>query len=93
MNACRSVCGPIRLLIPARRRAADDPPGAVAVQAAAVGAQEHRPVAPLADGQVDGAGGPRSQGDSDDLAALAGDYQGPVAPLDPEPLDVRAGRL
>ena len=36
MNACRSGCGPTVLLIPARRDPADDPSGAVPVQAASV---------------------------------------------------------
>jgi hypothetical protein len=72
---------------------ADDPPGAVAVQPPAAGCEEHRAFAAFADGQVDGPGGARRQRDGDDLAALTGDDQGPVAALDPQGLDVRPGGL
>jgi hypothetical protein len=72
---------------------ADDPPGAVPVQPAAVGSEKHRSLAALADRGVDGPGGARGERDGDDLAALAGDHQGAVAPLDPHRLDVGAGRL
>jgi hypothetical protein len=70
------------LPIPARRGGlADDPPGAVPVQPAAVRGQEHRAAGTLADGQVDRPGGPRRERDGDHLAALAGNGQGPVAAL------------
>jgi hypothetical protein len=72
---------------------ADDPPGAVPVQPTAVPGEEHGTVGALADRQVDRPGGARCQRDSDDLAALAGDGQRPVAPLQAQVLDVRAGRL
>ena len=42
--------------------AAGDPPGAVLVQAVAVGGEEHRSLTALADGEVDSAGGARGQG-------------------------------
>src|SRR5215469_14088732 len=77
MNACRSVCGPTRLTIPARRAAADDPRCAVPVQPAAVCGQEDWPVCALADGQVDGPRGTRRERDRDDLAALARDHYDP----------------
>ena len=63
------------------------------VQPLAVGGQEYRPVSALADGKVDRPGGARRQRDGDDLAALAGDRQGPVAALEVQVLDVGAGRL
>ena len=72
---------------------ADGPGGAVPVQPPPVRGQEHRPVRPLADGQVDRPGGARRQRDGDDLAALAGDGQGPVAALQAQVLDVRASGL
>src|ERR1017187_1784802 len=78
------LCGP---------GAADDPPGAVPVQAVPVYGEEYRSFAALADGQVDGPCGARRERDGDDLTALTGDDQGPVAALDAEGLDVRAGGL
>ena len=73
--------------------AADDPGGAVPVQPPAVRGDEQGPLSALADGQVDRAGGARGERDGDDLAALAGDDQGPVASFRPKLLDVRAGGL
>jgi hypothetical protein len=70
---------------------ADDPPGAVAVQAPSVGSQEHWSLAPLADSQVNRPCGARGERDGDDLAALTGDHQGPVAALDAHGLDAGAG--
>ncbi len=49
---------------------ADDPPGAVPVQAPPVVGQEHRSFGSLADCEVDRPGGPRRQRDGDHLAAL-----------------------
>jgi hypothetical protein len=65
----------------------------VPVQPPAVPGQEHGPVGALADGQIDRPGGARCQRDGDDLAALAGDGQRPVAALQAQVLDVRAGGL
>ena len=70
---------------------ADDPPGAVPVQPPAIRGQEDGSFAALADGQVDRPRGARRERDGDDLAALAGDHQGPVAALDAERFDVGAG--
>src|SRR5260370_12758149 len=70
---------------------ADDPGGAVPVQPAAIGSQEDGSFAAFADGQVDRPRRARCERDGDDLAALAGDHQGPVPALDAEGLDVRAG--
>ena len=50
---------------------------AMPVQSPPVRGNEQRPFAALADGQVDRAGGARGERDGDDLAALAGDDQGP----------------
>jgi hypothetical protein len=70
---------------------ADDPTGTVPVQPPSVRCQEDRSFGALADGQVDCAGGARGERDGDHLAALAGDRQGPVAPVQPQVLDVGAG--
>jgi hypothetical protein len=72
---------------------ADDPPRAVPVQPTPVRGQEHRPVRPFTDGQVDRPGGPRRQRDGYDLAALAGDGQGPVPALQAQALDAGTGSL
>jgi hypothetical protein len=55
--------------------------------------EEQRPAGALADGQVDGAGGARGERDRDDLAALAGDDEGPVPALQAQVLDVGTGGL
>ena len=70
---------------------ADDPPGTMPVQPLAIAGYEDRSLAALADGQVDRPGGPRRERDGDDLAAFAGDQQGPVAALGAERLDVGTG--
>lgn len=89
MNACRSVCGPTGVGDPgAAGYPADDPRGAVPVQAPPVRIEEDRPVAALGDGKVDCPCCARRQRDRDDLATLAGDDQGPVATLDAQGLDV-----
>ena len=94
MNACRRVCGPTGLVIPAwRAMPAHDPPGAVPVQPPPVRCQEDRPLAAFADRQVDRPGGARRERDGDDLAALAGDHQGAVPAFEAQGLDVGAGRL
>jgi hypothetical protein len=67
---------------------ADDPRGAVPVQPPPVSGKEQRPADALADRQVNGARGARGERDGDDLAALAGDDQGPVAALEAQVLDV-----
>jgi hypothetical protein len=72
---------------------ADNPPGAVPVQPPPARGQEDRAIAALAGGQVDRPGGARGERDGDDLAALAGDRQGPVPALDAQVLDVSAGGL
>jgi hypothetical protein len=74
-------------------RPADDPPGAVPVQPMIIRRQEDRPFYALADGQVDCPGGARHERDGDDLAALAGDRQGPLPTLDTQGLDVGADSL
>jgi hypothetical protein len=70
---------------------ADDPRGAVPVQPTAIGSQEQRPVAALADGQVDRPRRPWCERDGDDLAAFARDDHGGVAALDTYGLDVDTG--
>jgi hypothetical protein len=54
----------------------------VPVQLSAIGGQEDRSFAALADGQVDRPGGARRERDGDDLAVLAGDGERPVPALD-----------
>jgi hypothetical protein len=73
--------------------AADDAPGAVPVQAAAVGGQEDRSVGSFTDGQVDRPGRARRERDRHDLAAFADDHERAVAALDSERLDVCARGL
>jgi hypothetical protein len=65
----------------------------VPVQPPPVRGPEHRPFGALADGQVDRPGGARRERDGDDLAALAGDGQGPVPALQAQVLDVGADGL
>jgi hypothetical protein len=65
----------------------------VPVQPFPVRGGEQRSFGALADGQVDGAGGTRSERDGDDPAALASDDRGPVAALEAQVLDVRANGL
>src|SRR6516162_5800102 len=72
---------------------ADDPPGAVPVQPPPVRGQEHRPARTLADGQVDRPGSTRRDRDSDYLAALAGNRESPMAALQAQLLNIRAGGL
>jgi hypothetical protein len=73
--------------------AADDPPGAVPVQPPPVRGQEDRTISAFIGGQVDRPGGAGCQRDGDDLAALAGDGQGPVPAFQTQVLDVGAGGL
>ena len=77
----------------AARGLADDPPSAVPVQPPPVCGEEDRPGAAFPGGQVDRPGGARGERDGDDLAALAGKRQGPVATLLAQVLDVSAGGL
>src|SRR6202012_2693493 len=72
---------------------ADDPRGAVPVQSFPIRGAEQRPAGALANGQVDGAGGARGERDRDDLAALAGDDEGPVPAFQTQVLDVGTGGL
>jgi hypothetical protein len=55
--------------------------------------KEDGAVAAFSGGQVDRPGGAGRQRDGDDLAALAGDRQGPVPALEAQVLDVSAGGL
>jgi hypothetical protein len=71
----------------------DDPPGAVPVQQPPVRGEENRAVAAFPGRRVDRPGSAGSERDGDDLAALAGDRQGPVAALQAQLLDVSAGGL
>src|ERR1019366_3573073 len=63
-----------------------DPGGAVPVQPAAIKGEEDRSFTALADGQVYGPCRARCERDGDNLAALAGDDEGPVPPLDAQGL-------
>jgi hypothetical protein len=75
-----SVCDP-----------ADDPTGAMPVQPPPVRRNEDRSVSAFTGGQVDRSGGARRERDGGDLAALAGDGQGPVPTFRAQLLDVGAG--
>ena len=63
------------------------------IQPLSIRGEEDRPFARLADHQVHRAGGPRREGNGDDLAALACDGDGPVPAFQAQRLDVRAGGL
>jgi hypothetical protein len=93
MNACRSVGTDGLGESGAAGDPADDPPGAVPVQPPPVRCEEDRPVTAFVDGEVDRAGSVWCERDGDDLAALAGDDEGPVPALPSQVLDVRAGGL
>jgi hypothetical protein len=75
----------------AARDLAGDPPGAVPVQATPVSGEQDRAAAAFAGNMVDRPGGARSERDGDDLAAFAGNRQGPVATLQAQVLDIGAG--
>src|SRR5436190_11527786 len=91
MNACRRVCGPAGLAIPARRATrrtirpapcrSSQPPWADRK----IGPSERSPMARSI------ARGARCERDGDNLAALAGDHQSPVPALDAQGLDVGTG--
>ncbi len=72
---------------------AADRPGSVPVQPPPVRGEEDRSLASLADGQVDRTRSARRQRNRDDLAALAGDDQGPVPAFQAQGLDIGAGGL
>jgi hypothetical protein len=67
---------------------ADGAGGAVPAQPFPVRGDEEGSFGALADNQVDRTGGARGEGDGDDLAALAGDDQGPVPAFQAQVLDV-----
>src|ERR1017187_2642366 len=75
------------------RDTAHDPPGTVPVPPPPVTGEEDGSVAVFPGGQVDGAGGAGRQRDGDDLAALAGDRQGPVPAFQPQRFNIGAGGL
>jgi len=77
----------------AARHPAHYAPSTVAVHALAIGAQEDGAAQPLADSQVDGPGSARREGHGYDLATLAQDGEGAVAPLQSQGLDVSADRF
>ena len=94
MNACRSVWGPTRLVIPARRAMRRTiRRGGVAIEPIAVGAAKIGSFTAFTDGEIDGAGGAGRQRDRHDLAALAQDRQGAMPAFEPESFDVGAGRF
>jgi hypothetical protein len=94
MKARLRVCGPIGLSTPARRatRRTRRPAPWRSIRWPLT-PQEDGAGEALADGQVDRPGRARCQWDGHDLAALAQDGQGAVAPLHAERLDVGADRL
>src|SRR5580765_3679662 len=92
MNACLSVWGVTVLAIPARRAVLRTirPAPCRSSRRPSVARNTGPPVR-SPDGQVERPRGPRSQRDGDDLAALAGDGQGPVAAFQAQVLDVGTG--
>jgi hypothetical protein len=70
-----------------------DSPGAVTVETVAVGTEEDRSLAAFADGEVDRPRRAGSEGDRDDLAALAQDRESPMPSLQADRLDVGPGGL
>ncbi len=72
---------------------ADDLPGAVPVQPPPVRGQEHRPVRPFPNGQVDRPRRARRQRDGHHLAALSGNGKSPVTALQTQVLDIGASGL
>jgi hypothetical protein len=93
MNACRSVCGPIGLSIPAASYTAHDPGRAMAVHALTVRSKEDRTVEAFADGEIDRSGGARCERDRNDLAAFAQDGEGAVPAFEAESVDIGAERF
>jgi hypothetical protein len=67
--------------------------GSTPIQTAAVTADQDGTVPTFADGQIDGAGGARHQGNEGRLVALPDDTQHPVAALHAHILDVGLARL
>jgi hypothetical protein len=72
---------------------AHDPPSDVTVEPATVGLDEDRPVAPVTDRQVDGAGDAWGEGHGGGLAALADHSEGAMTTLESEGVDIGADRL
>jgi hypothetical protein len=68
----------------------NDPRRGVAVEAAAVGWHEYGSLAAFPDGQVDGAGGARGEGNGDGLAAFTHDGEGAMPAFETEGFDVGA---
>ena len=94
MNACRNVCGPIFLSIPARRatRRTIRPALCRSIRCPSgrrkIGPSRRSPMA-----EVDRPGGARGERDGDDLAALAQHGQGAVPAFETELVDVGAERF
>jgi hypothetical protein len=94
MNACLSVCGPTDLVIPARRATLlTIRPAPCRSRRRPSPMRKDGAVAAFAGGQVDRPGSAGRQRDGDDLAALTGDRQRPVSPLQAQVLDIGAGGL
>ncbi len=73
--------------------AAHHPPGGVTVETAPVATEEDRAFAAIPDSQVHGPGRAGSDGNGNDLAALADHGQGAIAAFEAESSDVGAQRL
>jgi hypothetical protein len=71
----------------------DDPASTVAIEAVAVGSEEDRSLAPLADCKVDGPGCVRREWDGHDLAPLSQDGKGSMSAFEAKCFDVGTGRL
>ena len=90
MNTRLSLCGPIRLLIPARRATLRTIRSAACRSSRRWSAVTKIGPPSFPGGQVDRPGVTGRERDGDDLAALAGDRQGPVPAFQAQVLDVGA---
>src|SRR5664279_5464316 len=94
MNAWRNVCGPIGLVISARRATRRTTRLApVTIKTPTVRRDEDRTAVTFADGQIDRPGSTRCQRDGDGLTSLAHDGEGPMASLEAQGLDVGPDRF
>ena len=91
MKACRSVCGPTRLVIAAcRGDATHNASGGMTVESLPGAVYEDRALDSLTDREVEYPGDPRRQRHRNDLAALAVHCQGPVTAFQAQRVDVGA---
>ena len=93
MNAARSMWGCTWPEASPPTDRTDPPVGSPPLEALPVSPPQDRPLAALADGEVDGPCCTRNERDGRGLVALAEDTQGSVTPLEAQVLDVCGARL